>query len=130
VRKHPRLFATLLPNAEAKREGLHNYKTNAEGLQMDNVTKEGCEMKHKRVDERLDHHEGWLKDHEKKIDVLEKSDATNTNEIKNLCGSIESQNKRIGSLTNAIWGLVTGIFFVLLGFVFWYIQSLPRGGTP
>jgi len=94
---------------------------------MENVTKETCAKDHLRVDERLNGHENWLKDHEKKIDVLEKSDATNTNEIKNLCTSIESQNKRIGSLTNAIWGLVTGIFFVLLGFVFWYIQSLPRG---
>lgn len=84
---------------------------------MENVTKESCDMRHKRVDEKFDHHEGWLKDHEKKIDVLEKSDATNTTKIDNLCG-------QIASLTKSIWGLVTGIFFVLIGFVVWYIQSI------
>ena len=97
----------------------------------DVVSKEVCNKEHERVNERLDHHERWLGEHEIKIDGLQKSDATNTNEIKNLCTSIESQNKKMGSLSNAIWGLVAGIFLTLLGFVFWYIQSLPRGGvTP
>jgi hypothetical protein len=83
-----------------------------------------CAEKHKRVDERLDMHDDTLQDHSGRIVVLEKNDATNTNEIKNLCKSIESQSGRIGSLTNAIWGLVTGIFFALLGFFFWYIQNI------
>ena len=65
-----------------------------------------CDKVHKRVDERLDHHEHWL----------EKSDATNTNEIKNLCN-------RIGSQTTAIWGLVCAIVSVLVGFFVWYVQN-------
>lgn len=92
----------------------------------DIFSREVCEMKHTRIGEQLDHHNKWLGEHEKKIDGLEKSDATNTNEIKNLCKSIEGQNKKMGNLTNAIWGLVTGIFFVLVGFLVWYVQSLPR----
>jgi hypothetical protein len=86
---------------------------------MENVTKESCEKEHKRVDERLNHHEGWLKDHEKKIDDLKDSDAVNRTEIKNLC-------KSIGSQTKAIWGLVSLVAAVLLSFFVWYVQSLPR----
>lgn len=75
-----------------------------------------CNEKHKRVDERFDHHERWLGDHENKIDKLATSDATNTTEIKNLCN-------RIGSQTTAIWGLVGSIFMVLVGFFVWYVQN-------
>lgn len=80
------------------------------------VKLEVCEKEHTRVNERLDHHERWLGEHEKKIDTLEKSDATNTNEIKNLCN-------RIGSQTTAIWGLVSAILMVLVGFFIWYVQN-------
>lgn len=82
-----------------------------------------CAEKHKRVDERLDHHKGWLKEHEKKIDSLVASDATNTNEIKNLCSGLDRQSKAIGSQTKAIWGLVCSILFVLIGFFVWYVQN-------
>lgn len=78
-----------------------------------------CTEKHKRVDERLNHHEKWLEGHEGKIDNLEKSDATNTNEIKNLC-------RQLGSQTKAIWGLVSSILLVMVSFFIWYIQNLGR----
>lgn len=76
-----------------------------------------CDERHKAVDEKINRHEKWLGEHELKIDTLTKSDATNTTKIDNLCG-------QISGLTKAIWGLVTGIFFVLVGFVVWYIQNL------
>lgn len=82
----------------------------------DVYVKEVCTKQHDRVDERLEHHERWLGEHEKKIDTLEKSDATNTNEIKNLC-------MQIGSQTKAIWGLVSAILLVLIGFFVWYVQN-------
>ena len=63
------------------------------------VQKENCDTKHVRVDEKLEHHEGWLKEHEKKIDSLKESDAVNTTKIDNLCG-------QLSGLTKAIWGLV------------------------
>jgi len=86
----------------------------------DAFSKELCDSTHKQVDEKLNRHEKWLGEHEGKIDTLTRSDAVNSTEIKNLC-------KSIGSQTKAIWGLVTGIAFVLVGFLIWYIQSLPRG---
>lgn len=100
-------------------------KRERKGERMDVYVKaEVCDKVHRRVDERLEHHERWLGEHERKIDMLEKSDATKTTEIKNLCDSIKDQSKRLGKLTTAIWGLVTGIFMVLLGFFVWYVQQL------
>jgi hypothetical protein len=94
---------------------------NAEGMQMENVSKESCAERHKAVDEKIKRHERWLGEHEVKIDTLIKSDAVNSTEIKNLCKSISSQTK-------AIWGLVSLAAAALLGFFIWYVQSLPRGG--
>ena len=78
-----------------------------------------CAEKHRGIDEKIRHHESWLGEHEKKIDCLERSDATNTTEIKNLC-------KQISGQTKAIWGLVTTIATALFGFFVWYIQNLGR----
>ena len=57
-----------------------------------------CAEKHKWINEKLTRHDIWLKDHDGKIDCLEKSDATNQNEIKHLC-------QQIGGQTKAIWGI-------------------------
>jgi len=83
------------------------------------VSKEICEKEHQRVKEKFDHHEKWLGDHEKKIDVLEKSDATNTTKIDNLC-------RQIAGLTKSIWGLVATGLATLLGFFIWYIQGISK----
>ncbi len=85
-----------------------------------------CEEKHRSLNEKLDRHERMLMEHDDKIDVLTKSDATNTSEIKHLCNSIEAQNKKIGKLTNSIWGLVVSVMLVMTGFFIWYVQTLPR----
>ncbi len=76
-----------------------------------------CREKQKWIDEKIRHHDNWLGDHERKIDGLEKSDATNQNEIKHLC-------QQIGGQTKAIWGLVTTIAGVGFSFIIWYIQAL------
>jgi hypothetical protein len=94
---------------------------------MDMVPENTCKERRISVDEKIQRHEKWLGEHEVKIDALEKSDATNTNEIKNLCKCIDIQNSRMGRLTTAIWGLVVSVFALLAGFFVWYIQSLPRG---
>jgi predicted DNA-binding protein YlxM (UPF0122 family) len=69
-----------------------------------------CAEKHKAVDEKIKHHESWLGEHEKKLDTLEKSDATNTTQISNLVKAMSSQTK-------AIWGLVASILAMLIGYV-------------
>ena len=68
-----------------------------------------CLEKHIRVDEKLTHHENWLKEHEGKIDRLETSDAKNSTNIDNLC-------KQLSGQTKAIWGLALAIVSAILGY--------------
>ena len=68
-----------------------------------------CSERHRRIDGRLDNCE-------ENIETLTRSDAVNSTEIKNLC-------KNIGSLTSAIWGLVSTVFVALFGFFVWYVQN-------
>ena len=53
-----------------------------------------CEEKHRNFNEKLEWHQKILGEHDEKIDARTKSDATNTSEIKQLCNSIEAQNKK------------------------------------
>ena len=62
---------------------------------------------------------GQLKDHERRIVALEKKDAEFAIRLDNLLEKIES-------LTTWIKGLVFSIVTTGVGFVIWYIQSLPR----
>ena len=70
-----------------------------------------CEM-HKELTETV-------KDHEKRIVVLEKSDAEFAIRMENLI-------EKIDSLTGWIKTLVISIIGTGVGFIIWYIQSLPR----
>jgi hypothetical protein len=82
-----------------------------------------CDERHKAVDEKLNRHERWLGEHEGKLDTLSKSDATNTQSIKELCGKISEL------VTTIRWliGLLIGpVIVAAIGFFIWYIQSLPR----
>ena len=60
-----------------------------------------------------------LRDHEKRIIALEKSDAEFAIRLQNLI-------EKIDSLTGWIKVLVVSIITTGVGFVIWYIQSLPR----
>lgn len=60
-----------------------------------------------------------LRDHEKRIVALEKSDAEFSVRLENLL-------EKIDSLTGWIKALVVSIVSSGVGFVIWYIQSLPR----
>ncbi len=80
------------------------------------VSKEACEKEHKRVDEKLSHHESWLGEHEKKIDVLSEKSTENSANIVNLC-------KQMGGLTKAIWGLVTIATTALVGFFIFVVEK-------
>ena len=76
----------------------------------------------KSAHHRLDTHEIWFKERDDKIDSLEKSDATNTNEIKNLC-------KNIANLVTAIKWFI-GIIITIIGgfaaFIMWYIENFKK----
>ena len=60
-----------------------------------------------------------LREHEKRIIALEKSDAEFAIRLQNLIEKIES-------LTGWIKALVVSIVTTGVGFIIWYIQSLPR----
>lgn len=60
-----------------------------------------------------------LRDHEKRIVALEKSDAEFAIRLQNLI-------EKIDSLTGWIKALVVSIVGTGVGFIIWYIQSLPR----
>ena len=60
-----------------------------------------------------------LRDHEKRIVALEKSDAEFAIRLQNLI-------EKIDSLTSWIKALVVSIIGTGVGFIIWYIQSLPR----
>ena len=75
-----------------------------------------CEVKHEQINEKLELHNRRLNSHAEEIETLKISDATNTNEIKNVC-------KQMSSLTKAIWGLVGMVGTALVGFFFYAIQT-------
>lgn len=60
-----------------------------------------------------------LKDHELRIRKLEENSIRVTERLDGLCN-------RLGRLTTSLWALVTIIITALIGFLIWYIQSLPR----
>jgi hypothetical protein len=60
-----------------------------------------------------------LRDHEKRIIALEKADAEFAIRLQNLI-------EKIDSLTGWIKALVVSIVGTGMGFIIWYIQSLPR----
>jgi len=60
-----------------------------------------------------------LRDHEKRIAALEKADAEFAIRLQNLI-------EKIDSLTSWIKALVVSIITTGVGFIIWYIQSLPR----
>ena len=62
---------------------------------------------------------GQVQDHEKRIVALEKSDAEFAIKLENLL-------EKIDNLTGWIKALVLSIVGTGVGFIIWYIQSLPR----
>lgn len=67
-----------------------------------------------------------LKDHEVRIVDLEKKDVSLQEQISSLCKKLDMLIDNIKTATNVMLS-VGGIFIAsLVGFVFWYIQSLPR----
>ena len=60
-----------------------------------------------------------LRDHERRIVALEKSDAEFAIRLQNLI-------EKIDSLTDWIKALVVSTVGTGVGFIIWYIQSLPR----
>ena len=83
------------------------------------VTERICKIVHGQVRDKFDEHDKRFDEHGERIVVLEKSDAKKEEKIDNLCG-------QISGLTKAIWGMVGSVFLILIGFVVWYVETIPR----
>lgn len=77
-----------------------------------------CKTKHLRVDERLNSHDAILLTHDQRIDLLERSEIRSDVRTTNLC-------ERIDSLISVIKWSMGLVITTLIGFVIWYIQSIP-----
>ncbi len=75
-----------------------------------------CEVKHKRVDERIGIIDVRLNEHGKSIDSLQKYQAQATEQVKNLCSQVKD-------LVKVLYGFLTLGAATLLGFFIWYIQN-------
>jgi len=67
----------------------------------------------------MDELKDTVRDHERRIVALEKADAEFAIRLQNLI-------EKIDSLTSWIKALVVSIITTGVGFIIWYIQSLPR----
>lgn len=76
-----------------------------------------CELKHKRIDERLETQDDRLNNHAKRIDKLEQYQSRSEVEIRNLC-------EQIKSLVSTIKWSMGLLGTSLVGFIIWYIQQL------
>ena len=64
-------------------------------------------------------HDEQIKEHDKRLDKVEQANVEFKVQIKNLC-------EKIAELTNWIKALFVAIVTASIGFLIWYIQSLPR----
>ena len=75
-----------------------------------------CEVKHKRVDERIGTIDVRLNEHGKSIDSLQKYQAQATEQIKNLCDQVQG-------LVKVLYGFLILGATSMVGFFIWYVQN-------
>lgn len=78
---------------------------------------EVCNVKHKRIDERLEVQDRRINNHSERLDRLEQYQSKSEEQIKNLC-------KQIESLVSTIKWSMGLLITTLIGFIIWYIQNL------
>ena len=78
-----------------------------------------CKERHKQIDERLDNMDDRVDDHSGRIKKLENYRSANEVEIRNLVEQIKNL------VVTLKWMSATAIVS-LLGFFFWYVQSIGR----
>lgn len=70
-----------------------------------------CEVMHKRIDEKFEDHGNRLKDHGKRIDVLEQSKARTEESIKNLVKELSGLNVTLRWFIGVMVGSFISFFF-------------------
>lgn len=72
---------------------------------------EVCKLMHERIDEKLEDHGNRLKDHGKRIDVLEQSKARTEESIKNLVKELSGLNITLRWFIGVMVGSFISFFF-------------------
>lgn len=70
-----------------------------------------CKVMHERIDEKLEDHGNRLKDHGKRIDVLEQSKARTEESIKNLVKELSGLNITLRWFIGVMVGSFISFFF-------------------
>lgn len=68
---------------------------------------------------KVQEYDKLLREHGRRLDKIEQDSAAFREQIKNLCSKIDE-------LTGWVKALVLSIVGIGIGFIIWYIQSLPR----
>ena len=78
-----------------------------------------CTERHKNIDATLKAHGQRFDNHEQRIDFLEKAQVRSETNVQNVCSQVKA-------LTTVLWWTFGLMFTTAVGFIVWYIQSLPR----
>lgn len=96
-----------------------------------------CIERHKAIDEKLDAHGRRIGVHGDRLDKLENSQTRTEVVVQNLCDQIKAlveamqaqqveQRQQQKEQTTRILGIASTTIVILLGFLIWYIQTIPR----
>lgn len=78
-----------------------------------------CTERHNNVNATLKVHDQRFDNHEQRLDFLEKAQVRAEINTQNVCAQVKS-------LTTVLWWLFGLTLTTGIGFIIWYIQSLPR----
>ena len=78
-----------------------------------------CAERHRHLDDKLIAHDQRFDNHEQRLDFLEKAQVRAEINTQNICTQVKS-------LTTVLWWLFGLTLTTGIGFIVWYIQSLPR----
>jgi len=84
-----------------------------------------CDDRHKTLDKKLEEHDTFHDRHFEAVKDLEKEDVKHNQTIETICKGIERQNNRIRWLTTAIWTALVFVAAASLGFIIWFVQTIP-----
>lgn len=85
---------------------------------MDAAMEKLCAEKHKNIEAKFEVNDKRLDNHGDRLDKLEGGQVRTETIVNNLC-------KQLENLTTAIWWFLGIILTTGVGFIIWYIQSLP-----
>lgn len=97
---------------------------------MDYIEKEVCKEKHINVTAKLNEHDEHFTKIDEELDILKGASTRTETVVQNLCEQIKelvtTMKEQQSKQQSIVFGVMGTIITILIGFVIWYIQSLPR----